>query len=410
MKLTKENIEAWLLDLSEGKLTAAQEEQVRLFLKKHPELGLSADGLNAIPSVLPLINEENDWDSLKKTSGWPRIEKEKEEFLIGKLENTLTPEEEKELNNRLLNDDALAKEWETYRNLVLQARKNEKSGLKTFLTFSNLVVTQENYKEFFIVAAETGDEKLTQQVKNWIGLYPATQHEWEVVSQLKLSPALNERMPFKEKLKKRETKVAFIYSRRFYAGITAAAAVVVLFIGWNWFTPGEKQTEIANTPNNKNENAIKNNTADNNTSVSEENNANTTQPNLAKQLPIKNNQVVNEMRDTTVRQQQNNMVNNKDTAIQPLNNIAIIKKDTAKTPDESHKSITKEAFYKDSIPHSIKAGYIEPNVNFTTMKNVVGRVSKGYVEVDRKKDNESKEFYLRIGKMVFHRKKKLTDQ
>ncbi|MFI5203303.1 MAG: hypothetical protein ACHQF2_02315, partial [Flavobacteriales bacterium] len=158
MKITKENIEAWLLDLSEGKLTAAQEENVRAFLRQHPELGFDADSLSETPGIYPLhTSEEQNWDSLKKTQGWARLEKEKEEFLIGKLEGTLSPEEEKELNDRLMNNAQLANEWQLYRALKLKANENESAGLNSFLCFSDLTISEINYKDFFIVAAETGD-------------------------------------------------------------------------------------------------------------------------------------------------------------------------------------------------------------------------------------------------------------
>lgn len=413
MKITKENIEAWLLDLSEGNLSAEQEKEVRAFLRQHPELGLSADDFGDAPVIEPLPNETGNWNSIKKNAGWPRLEEEKENFLIGKLEGTLSAEEEKELNHLLLNDEKLAREWAVYRSLKLTASENEKSLLVSFLKFSSTVITTENYHDQFIIAAETGDADRLVQVEKFIKQHSFAAAEWEMVNQLKLAPVLNERMPFKEQLKKREGRLVFLSRRTMYASV-AVAASVVLFFGWGWFTQNENKP-VADHKNEQPANIRHNNSINNNT----------TQESIA---------------PAPVADQQNTMANridpyNKDTDVKvvkkdsskvvvpdvlphtPTNNTFVEdtknKKDSTKVnPDNNIASVTKNAFYKDSTENksNLSATLASENTNFLTMKNMVNRVSKGFIEVDRKKDEESKEFYLRVGKLKFQRKKKLDNQ
>lgn len=411
MKITKENIEAWLLDLSEGSLSAVQEKEIRAFLRQHPELGLSADDLGDAPVIEPLPNETSNWTSIKKESGWPRVEEEKENFLIGKLEGTLSAEEEKELNDRLLNDEKLAREWAVYRSLKLKASENEKSLMISFLKFSSAIITTENYRDQFIIAAETGDATRLQQVDAFIKQHAFAAAEWEMVNQLKLVPVLNERMPFKEQLKKREGGLVLLSPRTLYASIAVAAAVI-LFFGWGWFA----QDNTKPVANNKKEQPsnIRDNNGDNKNSNEES------------IVPVVDQQ--NTMANRIIQYKKNNdeKVVKKDSIKvvvpdvvpnTPINNTFVednkSKKDsTSVNPDNNITSVTKNAFYKDSTNNrsNTSSAFANENNNFLTMKNMVSRVSKGFIEVDRKKDDESKEFYLRVGKLKFHRKKKLDNQ
>jgi hypothetical protein len=410
MKITKENIEAWLLDLSEGKLSAAQEKEVRVFLSQHPELGLSADEWHDYPTIEPMENENPNWNLLKKNSGWPRIENEKENFLIGKLEGTLTPEEENEFNNRLMNDEKLANEWVIYRSMKLVAGENEKSLLVAFLKFYSTEITSDNYRNQFIVAAETGEPARLEKVNQFISQYPFAATEWETVQSLKLVPVLTDRMSAKELLKKRESGIVFLYSRRFYAGAVSVAAVVLLFFGWGWIN----QNPVADTANNKTRN--QNVRPDNNKSVSVENDVNenkevnsqaNTLANFVKQQRY--NQVTP---DTVITDSARTIIPELNTNTPSVELANTNNNDTLnQTPDKTFKAVTPVAFYnKDSTGKAIYNSHAGENANFLTMKNVVSRVSNGFIEVDRKKDDESREFYLRIGKLKFHRKKKLNNE
>ena len=120
MKINRENYEAYLLDLAEGRLSAGMERELNEFLRINPDLDADID--LSITS-LPLSGEFfPDKESLKK-GGAGRVVNENnfEQFCIARMEGDLSGEAEKALDDFLSNHPGYTREASIYQLLVLKA-------------------------------------------------------------------------------------------------------------------------------------------------------------------------------------------------------------------------------------------------------------------------------------------------
>jgi hypothetical protein len=121
MEINRNNYEAYLLDLLEGRLTASEEQEVREFLSHHPDLPAGLEELD--PWVLE--NKEISYphrEQLKKEI--PDESSELKEsnfdlFSIARLEGDLTPEQEQEHSVWVEADETKKKQWEMWQQTRL---------------------------------------------------------------------------------------------------------------------------------------------------------------------------------------------------------------------------------------------------------------------------------------------------
>lgn len=115
-KITIHNYEAFLLDLSEGNLTAPDQLELEAFMAAHPELFTDMEGLSfAIAPPEPLIFSHKG--TLKKTE----TDLVSAEQFIGYIEHQLTPEESLSLEKSCMTNPALAVELKLYQHTIVQA-------------------------------------------------------------------------------------------------------------------------------------------------------------------------------------------------------------------------------------------------------------------------------------------------
>ncbi len=123
MEITRNNYEAYLLDLLEGRLTAAGESSVLDFLAKNPDLIDEAEGLGQF--VLPRGDYKYpDKERLKRSlpgSSSAVSEKQFDLFSIARLEGDLTTEQERAHDRLMESDDQLKAEWEQWKQTRLKA-------------------------------------------------------------------------------------------------------------------------------------------------------------------------------------------------------------------------------------------------------------------------------------------------
>lgn len=104
MKLTKENIESYLIDLQDGKLNEAEAAEVFAFLELHPELNEYWE------SLLIENDEANSFSFLKKHLN--------DEDLISLLEGNVEPKQKIWLENEIYSNAKLEKDFALYKQTI----------------------------------------------------------------------------------------------------------------------------------------------------------------------------------------------------------------------------------------------------------------------------------------------------
>lgn len=118
MKINKENYEAFLLDMIEGRLSAGQEEELLRFIDDNPDLDISHDDIIIVPAEAAQFPFKDD---LKK-GGTGEITKENfNQFCIARMEGDLPVSEQARLDAFLIDNPDCAAEDEIYKKLVLRA-------------------------------------------------------------------------------------------------------------------------------------------------------------------------------------------------------------------------------------------------------------------------------------------------
>jgi hypothetical protein len=121
MKINKNNYEAYLLDMAEGRLTREEQQMVRDFLLLNPDCKVPVEDLELT------VLEDNEIvypgrEKLKKT--FPDADSQLTEdhfdlFSIARLENDLTPLQEKAHQTMISGDKTKKQEWEYWRHTKL---------------------------------------------------------------------------------------------------------------------------------------------------------------------------------------------------------------------------------------------------------------------------------------------------
>ncbi|MDA3881137.1 MAG: hypothetical protein PF436_12175 [Prolixibacteraceae bacterium] len=117
MKITRKNYEEWLIDWLDGSLTVEQIDELRLFLRKNPDLKEEFSGVDKVrlnPDKLPNI----DFSALKKSVfDQPDVF---EDTCIRSVEHTLSSDEEIRLQTYLQSNPKAAHEYELFKATVLK--------------------------------------------------------------------------------------------------------------------------------------------------------------------------------------------------------------------------------------------------------------------------------------------------
>lgn len=120
MKITVDNYEGFLLDMAEGRLSAAQEKELFRFLDENSHLETDPD---IIDYSLPLEDTTFPYkDNMKKGGSIREINKDNyEQFCIARLEGDLSPPMERKLDDFLERNPKIKRDASVYNSLVLRA-------------------------------------------------------------------------------------------------------------------------------------------------------------------------------------------------------------------------------------------------------------------------------------------------
>lgn len=234
MRIDRTNIEAWLLDRAEGRLTAEQERALDAFLQRNPDLRPDGDDLPVLRSA---PNEPLDKRSLKRfLPPTGSIDARTiDDYLIARLEGDLSAEQLHALEQYLAAHPELARTAGLYaiaRFRPAAVPFAQKAGLARTLPPQGL--PSPATLDDFLVARLEGDLDLQQRA----ALDRLLQHDagaaqaWERVSRARIAQP-HVAYPHKQALKKKEVKVVPLWSRQ--AVRYAAAASVALLLGMAWW-------------------------------------------------------------------------------------------------------------------------------------------------------------------------------
>ena len=224
------NYESFLLDLSEGRLSADMQEKIKVFVLSHPELDIDLDDLE-LPYFTGGIEKFESKELLKKEA--PDKEDEK---LISYLENKLSLQERIKVEAQMKADPLFLAEFELYKKTILvpdlQLSLDDKSSLlKTEID----VLSTESYK--LVAYAEnkmSGNERAVFEKE--LEQSALLRAELDLVLQTHLSSDPSIVFPNKEALKKKN-RVFVLYSTRNIARMAAAVLLLVVFsFVLNYFT------------------------------------------------------------------------------------------------------------------------------------------------------------------------------
>jgi hypothetical protein len=429
--ITRDNYEIWFLDFAEGKLNPSQQEMLFAFLEENPDLKKELDTFENISFEKPLAVSNNSAD-LKKKQSWLLEKYSIEELVFNFCENNLSNEELREWNDLAEAMPELLKKVEAERKLVLKPLATENFDQKLTLK-KNLAlysVDTSNYKEHFILYAETKELALHTAISLFLKTNPDLKAEFELTQKLILKADTSIVFENKNELKKKEKIVAFYQTSSFaWRSVAVAACLILAAI---FFYPSDNSTTKTMAEVKDTSKAIKMSVEEeinpiNNIKeeVSNQNNSNVALNKKKKQenqkLEIKNQKIVPNLIED---KKENNfvevpkIVKKNDTIIpkvpsnieRPLENLANNqsnqkseiknqKSGDGLNPLSAVASLINKKYYEEQTPKSETAS------TFYAMKNVVRSVSGGNADIEKKEDSDYKETGFRIGEFKFSRKK-----
>jgi anti-sigma factor RsiW len=217
-KISPDNFEAWLLDHSEGKLSAAELTALKAFAAAHPELEIDLEEVS-----LPALengHESFDFkDSLRKTP-----EDILNEEVIAHLEGQLEPEQEADFQKRLGHDEALRTRLDVFRKTILKADQDEiYSGKSQLKKTGDIGLLQDQLIGYMEGQLDPETEKaFTFRLSK----DPLLQKELDLILKTRLRADQTIVFPDKYQLKKRRRVIPL-----FPSGFLRIAAVLALVAG-----------------------------------------------------------------------------------------------------------------------------------------------------------------------------------
>jgi len=133
MDINRNNYEAFLLDLLEGRLSAGEERELKVFLKDHPEFVVDLPDLDLfrLEKQRVLFAER---DQLKKefpVEGTLVSEANFDMYSIARMEGDLSPSQEQDYLDLLEKDESKRKEWQDWQKTVLVPEKHSYPSKET---------------------------------------------------------------------------------------------------------------------------------------------------------------------------------------------------------------------------------------------------------------------------------------
>lgn len=225
MEINKNNYEAFLLDLMEGKLSAEERSVVLLFLEKHPEIEFDYD------LSLPQVSVD-DALSFDLKNSLKHLEDEREEQVVYYLDGALSVEEKNKFELQLKEDKSLQDLVKQYQNIKLEPETIAfPMATSELFKFSNKEEELISYVEGLLSANKSkeilGAAQVNHSVMNEINLLSAT----------KSTPDFTINYPNKEELKK-SAIIVFLRSNASYLSI-AASLILLLMV---FYPSSEVQT------------------------------------------------------------------------------------------------------------------------------------------------------------------------
>jgi hypothetical protein len=215
MEINKNNYEAFLLDLMEGKLSSEERNAVLLFLEKHPEIEFDYD------LSLPEITVD-DALSFGAKNNLKHLVDEKEESVVFYLDGVLSGEEKLAFETQLKKDESLQALVKQYENIKLEpetiAFPMATSSLFKFsekeeelISYSEGLLTQNESNKILVKAQ--ADEVLMKELQTYKAA--KTHSDLSIV------------YPNKEELKK-SAIIVFLRSNVSYLSIAASLVLLLM--------------------------------------------------------------------------------------------------------------------------------------------------------------------------------------
>lgn len=418
--ITRANYEIWFLDYAEGRLNSTQQKAVLQFVNENPDLKKEFESFDAIQLE---ENKEKSLPSfsLKKKQSWLLDKYSKEELVFHVVENLLSPEEIREWNDLLIAKPELLKLVEQEKSLVLQPVANEKASFKSLLKKDEAVfaINRENYNEYFIQYVESKNLNLHKAILSFIGTDTKLKREFQLAQKTILVADTTIVFGEKDRLRKKEKVVVFAYWQ--YAAIAAVLILAILF--FNPFDRTEKFTPVAkknqdkkefnpiSEPKNPQESiALQNDYIVKDEVKSESQNENGVQqknlPSIKKQRPSFSLASVDKRKINAIGQERNLKDSLKARPLPPQQHFEEVADNTTPSvksdngydnPLDFAAAVINKKYYEDVTPVNEQAN------SFYAMKNVVKTTTNA--EINKKEDDDYKEFSVKIGKFGLTRKK-----
>lgn len=417
--ITRANYEIWFLDYAEGRLNSAQQQAVLQFVKENPDLKKEFDSFDAV-KLEENVNSSTPKFSLKKKQSWLLEKYSKEELIFHMAENLLSEEEIREWNDLVKEQPELLRLVEQEKSLVLQPAANEKASFKSLLKKeeTGFAINRENYNEYFIQYVETKNLNLHKAILAFIGTDVKLKHEFELAQKTILIADTSVVFGEKESLRKKEKVVVFAYWQ--YAAIAAVLILAILF--FNPFERTEKFTPVADKNQDKKEfspipeqknpqqsialqndqgiNEVEKNESPNKNNVKQKN-----LPAIKNQRPSYSLASVDKRKIKTIgheRKLRDTLSTRPLPVPQKFEDVA----DHTATPVVNNgydnpldfaAAVINKKYYEDVTPVNEQAN------TFYAMKNVVKSTTNA--DINKKEDEDYKEFSFKIGKFGITRKK-----
>ncbi|WP_317897235.1 hypothetical protein [Aurantibacillus circumpalustris] len=212
------NYEAFLLDYSEGNLNAEDSVLLKDFVLAHPELDIDLEDFS-----LPYLNKDSDIADFKGSLKRSANEVPDEE-LIDYIEGNLSKKEKLAFENKVAQDQDLARDLESYQKTLLAADTRQVYANKETLLKSEDDLILNNRLILYVENQLSESEKL--QLEKEISASTELQKEIDLFSKTVLVADLSIVHSSKESLKK-ESRVIPLFSLRSAGSL--AAAILLLF-------------------------------------------------------------------------------------------------------------------------------------------------------------------------------------
>ena len=132
MDINRNNYEAFLLDLLEGRLSSEEEQELNAFLTDHPEFVSDLPDLDLFKLEKKSMRYP-DGDLLKKefpVAGTLLSDSNFDMFSIGRMEGDLSPAQEQEHRSLVEKDESKRREWQEWQKTMLVAEQLSFPGRK----------------------------------------------------------------------------------------------------------------------------------------------------------------------------------------------------------------------------------------------------------------------------------------